>query len=76
MPIKPRGMQERTYQRILGLMAYHQAVESRGRVTLENTDQISIVPIYGGNAEIDLLSLVVGHFANEFNGVNVLATLW
>lgn len=39
--------------------------ESRGRVTLENTDQISIVPICGGNAEIDLLALVVGRFLDE-----------
>jgi hypothetical protein len=34
------------------------------------------VPIYGGNAEIDLLSLVVGHLVNEFNGVHVLAAPW
>ena len=39
--------------------------ENRGRVTLENTDQISIVPIYGGNAEIDLLTLVAGHFVDK-----------
>ena len=43
--------------------------ESRGRVTLENIDQISIVPICGGNAEIDLLALAVGHFVDEFNRV-------
>lgn len=36
--------------------------ESRGRVTLENTDHASIVSIYGGNAETDLLALVVGQF--------------
>jgi hypothetical protein len=39
--------------------------ESRGRVTLENTDQISIVPIYGGNAEIDLRDLADGRFAEK-----------
>jgi hypothetical protein len=39
--------------------------ESRGRVTLENTDQIGIVFIYGGNAEIDLLTLVAGRFVDE-----------
>ncbi|MGB6912208.1 MAG: hypothetical protein WBE42_05565 [Pseudolabrys sp.] len=39
--------------------------ENRGRVTLENIDQISIVPISGGNAEIDLLALVVGQFVDE-----------
>jgi hypothetical protein len=39
--------------------------ESRGRVTLENTDQISIVPIYGGNAGIDLPSWAVGRFVDN-----------
>ena len=39
--------------------------ENRGRVTLENIDQISIVPICGGNAEIDLLALVGGQFVDE-----------
>ena len=39
--------------------------ESRGRVTLGNTVQISIVPICGGNAETDLLALVVGQFVDE-----------
>ncbi len=29
-PIKPRGMHERTYQRILGLLAYHEAIRSQG----------------------------------------------
>jgi hypothetical protein len=29
-PIKPRGMHERTYQRILGMLAYHQAVRKQG----------------------------------------------
>jgi hypothetical protein len=32
---------------------------------LGNTGQISIVPIYGGNAEIDLLASVVGQFVDE-----------
>ena len=39
--------------------------ESRGRVTLKNTGHVSIVPICGGNAEIDLLALVVGRFVDE-----------
>ena len=39
--------------------------ESRGRVTLEITGQISIVPNCGGNAEIDLLTLVVGRFVDD-----------
>jgi hypothetical protein len=30
MPIKPRGMHERTYQRILGMLAYHEAVRRLG----------------------------------------------
>jgi hypothetical protein len=30
VPIKPRGMHERTYQRILGMLAYHEAVRTRG----------------------------------------------
>jgi len=30
MPIKPRGMHERTYQQILGMLAYHEAVRNQG----------------------------------------------
>ena len=30
VPIKPRGMHERTYQRILGMLAYHEAVRKQG----------------------------------------------
>jgi hypothetical protein len=30
VPIKPRGMYERTYQRILGMLAYHEAVRKQG----------------------------------------------
>src|SRR5262249_11549165 len=30
VPIKPRGMHERTYQRILGMLAYHEAVRKLG----------------------------------------------
>jgi hypothetical protein len=47
-----------------GCLPITRPCESRGRVTLENTGQISIVPIYGGNAETDLLALEVGHFAD------------
>jgi hypothetical protein len=39
--------------------------ESEGRVTPENTDQSSIVLTCGGNAEIDLLTLVVGRFVDD-----------
>jgi hypothetical protein len=30
VPIKPRGMHEKTYQRILGMLAYHEAVRKQG----------------------------------------------
>jgi hypothetical protein len=30
VPIKPRGMHERTYQRILGMLAYYEAVRKQG----------------------------------------------
>jgi hypothetical protein len=32
---------------------------------LESTNHASIVSIYGGNAETDLLALVVGQFVDE-----------
>jgi hypothetical protein len=48
--------------------------ESRGRVTLDTTGQISIVPIYGGNAEMDLLTLVVGQFVDKAGGASQLAS--
>jgi hypothetical protein len=30
VPIKPRGMHEKTYQRILGMLAYHEAIRKQG----------------------------------------------
>jgi hypothetical protein len=30
LPVKPRAMHERTYQRILGMLAYHEAVRKQG----------------------------------------------
>jgi hypothetical protein len=30
VPIKPRGMHRRTYQRILGMLAYHEAIRKQG----------------------------------------------
>ena len=30
VPIKPRGMHERTYQRILGMLAHHEAIRNQG----------------------------------------------
>jgi len=67
VPIKPRGMHERTYQRILRVMPITRPCERRGRVMLESTNHESTLPIYGGNAEIDLLSLAVGQFGGADN---------
>ena len=39
--------------------------ERRGRATSQIADQISIAPIFGANAEIDLLTLVVGRFVDS-----------
>ena len=51
-----------TYQRILGMLAYHEAVRKQGgRVMLESRNHASIVSIDScGNAETDLLASVVG----------------
>ena len=67
VPIKPRGMHERTYQRILRVLPITRPCERRGRVMLESTNHESTLPIYGGNAEIDLLSLAVGQFGGADN---------
>jgi hypothetical protein len=48
-----------------GCLPITRPCESRGRVTPKNTDQISIVPTWGGNAEIDSLAWVVGRFDNR-----------
>jgi hypothetical protein len=48
-----------------GCLPITRRCENGGRVTPENTDQISIVLICGGNAEIDSLTLVVGHFVDS-----------
>ena len=45
-----------------GCLPITKPCESRGRVMLESTNHESIVPICGGNAETDLLALVVGQF--------------
>jgi hypothetical protein len=47
LPIKPRGMQERTYQRILELLAYYDGVRSQGASYARKYRQISIVPSCG-----------------------------
>ena len=52
VPIKPRGMHQRNYDRLLGVLAYHEALRKQGEATAENTDQINIVLTFGGNAEI------------------------
>jgi ribosomal protein S27E len=68
VPIKPRGMHERTYQRILGMLAYHETLRKQGTSYARKyrPDQHRA---RGGNAEIDLLALAVGHFVDEFNRV-------
>ena len=58
-------MYDRTYQRILGMLAYHEAVRKRGASYAQKNRPISIAPICGGNAEIDLQALVVGRFVDE-----------
>jgi hypothetical protein len=47
-----------------GCLTSMRRCEGRGRVTPDTTDQISIVPTYGGNAETDLLALAVGRFVD------------
>jgi hypothetical protein len=37
VPIKPRGMHERTYQRILGMIAYHEALRTQGASYARNS---------------------------------------
>ena len=51
-----------------GCLPITRRCESGVRVTPENTGQTSIVPICGGNAEIDLLTLVVGQFGDSAAG--------
>jgi hypothetical protein len=48
-----------------GCLPITRLCEFRDGVTAENTDQISIVLICGGNAEIDSLTWVVGRFVNR-----------
>jgi hypothetical protein len=48
-----------------GCLPITRRCESWGRVTPENTDQISIMLICGGNAEIDSLALVGGQFVDK-----------
>src|SRR5262249_4280510 len=60
-----RGMHQRTYQLILGMLAYHEAARKQGAsYALESTNHASIVSIYGGNAETDSLASVVGQFVD------------
>jgi len=63
VPVKPRGMHEKTYQRIWGCLPTTRLCESRARVTLENPCHISTVLICGDNAETDLRALADGRFA-------------
>jgi hypothetical protein len=48
-----------------GCLPITRQFETKARATPENTDQSSIVPICGGNAEIDSLSRVVGQFVDS-----------
>jgi hypothetical protein len=73
VPIKPRGMHEKTYQRIWGSLPITRRCEIRARVTLEKTGRISTVPICGSNAPTDLRSLADGRFADEHS---VPAAFW
>src|SRR5262249_28515456 len=47
-----------------GCLPITRPCESRGGVMLESTNHASIVSIYGGNAEADLLASVVGQFVD------------
>jgi len=67
VPIKPRGMHEGTYQRILRVLADHEAVRTQGVRYARKHEPREPLPIYGGNAEIDLLSLAVGQFGGADN---------
>ena len=54
-----------------GCLPITRPCESREQATGENTDRISIVPICGGNAEIDLLTLVVGRSIDRMSAFAV-----
>jgi len=47
-----------------GCLPITRPCESRERVMLESTNHASIVSIYGGNVETDLLASVVGQFVD------------
>ena len=64
VPIKPRGMHERTYQRILGMLTYHEAIRTQGAGYSRKESQNSTAPIAGGSAKTGLWSLVDGRSAN------------
>ena len=63
-PLRPRGMHKRTYQRILGMLAYHGAIRKQGASYPRKTGQINIALICGGSVETDLRCLVDGQSAN------------
>jgi hypothetical protein len=52
VPIKPRGMHERTYQRILGALTYHEAIRQQG-TSYARKDRPAL--ICGGNVEVGSL---------------------
>jgi hypothetical protein len=63
----PRAMHERTYQRILGMLATTRPCGTRGRATLENTRQMNIAAICGGNAGTGLQYLTDGRCVEFVN---------
>ena len=48
--MRPHGMHQRTYQRVLRLIAYHEVVRTQGASYAGNRDQTSTERTYGGNA--------------------------
>jgi hypothetical protein len=63
VPIKPRGMHNRTYQRVLGALAYHEAVRKQGASYARKYRPDQHRLICGGNAETDLRNWPDGRFA-------------
>ena len=60
VPVKPRGMHEKTYQRILGMLAYHEAVRKQGASYARKYRPDRHGPICGDNAETGLQDLADG----------------
>jgi len=63
-PLRPRGMHKRTYQRILGMLAYHGAIRKQGASYPRKYRPDQHRAHGGGSVETDLRSLVDGQSAN------------